>query len=218
MIKQMQKTKDATFFNENTDLNKFEAWFLYFYVKMNDFTDEEVIEKGIPLYLGVLGCRNDLIQQKVIEEVLIPIIGELGRLPDKCILPSEGSSSIFLSDWAESLKIPLTVYEADWRRHLKRAKLFRDSRIQKESTHFIIFLNKRSEANQKIAYRLCNLGKKVFTVSYKDNTIEELVTHYSEIENLQEEHGSKLSTGKEQGLRQWMQLEDLENRCLLINP
>jgi hypothetical protein len=116
------------------------------------------------------------------------------------------------------LKIPLTVYEADWRRHLKRAKLFRDSRIQKESTHFIIFLNKRSEANQKIAYRLCNLGKKVFTISYKDNTIEELVTQSSGLELCQEEHGSKLDTEKEQGLRRWMQLEDLENRCLLINP
>jgi hypothetical protein len=185
---------------------------------MNDFTDEEVIQKGVPIYLGVLGCRNDLSQQQIVDEVLIPVIGELGRIPDKCILPSEGSSSIFLSDWTESLKIPTMVYEADWRRHLKRAKLFRDSRIQKESTHFIIFLNKRSEANQKIAYRLHNLGKKVFTISYKDNTIEELVTQSSGLELCQEEHGSKLDTEKEQGLRRWMQLEDLESRCLLIDP
>ena len=188
---------------------------------MSVFTDDEILEKGNPCYLGILGSRNDLTQQKLIEDILMPVIQELGRIPDKCILPSEGSSNIFLSDWSESLKIPTQVYEADWRRHSKRAMIYRDSRIQKESTHFLIFLNKRSENNQKVANRLCNLGKKVFTVSYKENSIEELINEQLSLlepELHQEERESKLGTGKVQVLLQWPPLKDLENQFLLISP
>jgi hypothetical protein len=72
------------------------------------------------------------------------------------------------------LKIPTQIYEADWRKHQRRAKIFRDARIQQEATHFIVFLNKRSEFNEKLANRLAKQGKPVFTVSYNEWCIEML--------------------------------------------
>jgi hypothetical protein len=142
---------------------------------MSDFTDENIeLEKGSPLYLGVIGSRQDADQTTLLESVVNPILQELGRVPDKVILPAEGTSTIFLSDWADMLKIPTQIYEADWRKHQRRAKIFRDARIQQESTHFIIFLNKRSEFNEKLANRLAKQGRPVFTVSYNDWSIEML--------------------------------------------
>jgi len=176
-----------------------------------DFEDE--IQKGTPIYMGVIGARTD-INQEQIQDILIAILQELGRPPDQLILPSEGSSSIFISDWADSLKIPTQIYEADWRRHQRRAKIFRDTRIQKESTHFIIFLNKRSEYNMKLSERLHKQGKQVFTIDYS-NQIEHLIA--SEEPSQEEAHGSKRGTGKEQGLLQWKQLEYPETQILLID-
>jgi Zn-dependent M32 family carboxypeptidase len=144
---------------------------------MSDFTDENAeLQKGDPLYLGIIGSRQDIDHIKVHELIINPILQELGRVPDKLILPAEGTSTIFLSDWAEMLKIPSQIYEADWRKHQRRAKIFRDARIQQESTHFIVFLNKRSEFNEKLANRLARQGKPVFTVSYNDWSIEMLCT------------------------------------------
>jgi hypothetical protein len=166
---------------------------------MEDFTDEAPPQKGEPLFLGVLGSRNDITQGVLIERILNPILQELGRPPDKAILPSEGTSSIFLSDWAESLKIPHQVYEADWQRHARRAKIFRDARIQQESTHFVVFLNKRSEFNEKLAARLARQGHTVFTVSWKDCEVEQLIVERPSSESPPAhptERGSKRGTGK----------------------
>jgi len=128
--------------------------------------DLEDIQKGEPIYLGVLGSRQDLAQNQIMDTIIMPILEKIGRTPDQLILPTEGTTSIFISDWADGLKIPTQIYEADWRRHQRRAKIYRDSRIQKESTHFLIFLNKRSNFNEKLADRLAKQGKTVFTVSY----------------------------------------------------
>jgi hypothetical protein len=139
------------------------------------FTDEPTAEdlaKGKPLFLGVIGSRTDATEQKIREEIMNPILQELGRPPDRLLLPEEGTSSIFLSDWADSLKLPNQVYTADWQRHQRRAKIFRDARIQEESTHFLIFLNKRSDFNEKLATRLARKGHMVFTVSYSDWSLE----------------------------------------------
>ena len=141
---------------------------------MAEFTDEDVPQKGQPMFLGILGSRQDGTQEKYLYEILGPILQELGRVPDKVILPSEGISTIYISDWADSLKIPTQLYEADWRLHQRRAKVFRDSRIQTEATHFLVFLNKRSESNEKLAIRLARKGCTVFTIQYKDWSMEQL--------------------------------------------
>ncbi len=142
---------------------------------MSEFTDEDTPQKGSPLYLGILGSRQDGTQDTYLYRILSPLLQELGRVPDKVILPSEGVSSIYISDWADSLKIPNQMYESDWRQHQRRAKIFRDSRIQTESTHFLVFLNKRSESNEKMAIRLARKGHVVFTVGYADWSIEQLI-------------------------------------------
>lgn len=143
---------------------------------MSDFTDEnpEDIKRAEPLFLGVIGSRTDATEERIRDEVLLPILQELGRMPDKMLLPDEGTSSIYISDWADTMRIPSQVFQCDWQRHGKRAKIFRDSRIQEDSTHFIIFLQKRSEFNEKLGTRLARKGYKVFTVAYKDWSLEEL--------------------------------------------
>jgi len=145
------------------------------------FTDEPTEAGSKPIILGVLGHRNDATQEKVVEEVMLPILQELGKPPERILLPAEGTSSIFLSDWTESLRIPTQTYEADWRRHQRRALLYRDARIQEEATHFLIFLNKRSMANEKLALRLARKGYTVFTVTYKDWSLEQLVIESSTV-------------------------------------
>jgi hypothetical protein len=185
---------------------------------MSDFTDEHTdLVKGKPIFLGILGSRMDATQSKLIEQILNPMLQELGRPPDRMILPSEGMSSIYCSDWADSLRIPSQVYEADWHKHHRRAKIFRDARIQQESTHFLVFLNKRSEFNEKLALRLAKKGYPVFTVSYADWSLELLT---SEVEGLssipqpvrQAKRGSKRGTGKGQELPQYPQSKDPGNQ------
>jgi hypothetical protein len=146
--------------------------------KMADcFTDEPgPLEKPSAIRLGILGHRNDCTQQRLVEEVLTPLLQELGRPPEQVLLPSEGTSSIYISDWADQLSIPTQTYEADWRRHQRRALVFRDARIQQEATHFVIFLNKRSEANAKLAMRLARKGHSVLTVSYASWELEYLTS------------------------------------------
>lgn len=141
------------------------------------FDDEptDAAKRADPVFLGIIGHRTDVTQTTLTERVLNPVLSVLGRVPEKVLLPEEGVSSIYISDWAETLKIPAFTYQCDWQRHAKRAKLFRDLRIQEESTHFIIFLNKRSEAHEKLAARLATRGYTVFTVHHDTWEVEELV-------------------------------------------
>jgi hypothetical protein len=140
-----------------------------------EFTDEtNILSKTAPIYLGVLGSHSAVDEVKIRETLLQPILQELGRMPDKLIVPSEGNSSVYITDWGEQMKIETQIYEPDWRRHQKRAKIYRDSRIQKESTHFIVFLNKRTNTNEMLANRLARQGKVIFTVSYDTWDVEML--------------------------------------------
>lgn len=202
---------------------------------MTDFTDENTTPtKGDPLFLGVIGARADATQEKIIDTVITPILQELGRMPDRIILPADGLSTIFISDWSERLKLPTQIYEADWRRHQRRAKIYRDARIQQESTHFLIFLNKRSEYNEKLALRLAKQGRTVFTVNYSDWSLEMLVAP-AQVPSLEEitekqpgpssrsqpprpaKHGSKQDTGKVSGRQQSQQSGVPGNQSLLTS-
>jgi hypothetical protein len=143
---------------------------------MSDFTDETgPLERAEPFFLGILGTRTEVDASKYVDGILTPLLEEWGRIPEKVILPSEGGSSIMIGEWAEQLKVPTQIYEADWFRHKRRAKIFRDARIQQESTHFLIFLNKRSTFNEQLAERLARAGKSVCTVSYTDWEVTMLI-------------------------------------------
>ena len=187
------------------------------------FTDEPTVIEEKPILLGVIGSRTDADQTKLIDTILIPLLQEIGKPPEKLLLPEEGLSSIFLSDWAESLKIPHQIYQADWFKHQRRAKIFRDSRIQEESNHFLIFLNKRSEFNEKLATRLARKGNRVFTVTYSDWSLEELIVH-QEPPNLKSSpastgarRGRKPNTEKEQASRQLTQSKGPGSQSLLTS-
>ena len=139
-----------------------------------EFDEEIQIPK--PIHLGILGSRDDLSQEKIVEEIITPVLSVLGRLPERVILPGDGRSSIFLLDWADQMKLPTTVYESDWYRHGRRARIFRDSRIEKEATHFLVFLNKKSAYYEAVASRLARKGATVYTVCFKTCELEELVS------------------------------------------
>jgi len=170
--------------------------------------DDEIITKAKPFYLGVIGSRQDLSQNQLIE-MLVLILQECGKPPEKIIIPAEGASSIYISDWADSLKIPTQIYESDWRRHQRRAKIYRDARIQKESTHFLIFLNKRSQFNEKLSERLAKKNT-VFTVNYNNDFELLILPSLLEQRVHQEELGSIQDTGKEKEQLEWLYLEGPE--------
>jgi hypothetical protein len=183
---------------------------------MSDFTDEEIHpKKGEPLFLGVIGTRQDLSQDKLIEDILIPMLQEFTRPPDKVILPSEGYSSIYISDWADSLKIPTQTYEANWHLHNRRAKIFRDARIQQESTHFLIFLNKRSDYNSKLALRLAKQGRTVLTVDWNTLELELLIPSSEQPSVPPTKRESKRDTGKGTSQKQEQPLLCHRNHTLL---
>lgn len=199
------------------------------------FTDEPIDTDSTlkPIILGVLGHRTDATQEKLVEDVMTPFLQELGKVPERILLPSEGMSSILLSDWADGLHIPTQIYEADWRRHQRRALIYRDARIQEEATHFLIFLNKRSMANEKTAMRLARKGYPVMTVTYADWSLEYLISeestclpelraslpqkspHQTAWLGLPEEPDRKSGTGKGKGSRREKRPEDLGSQRTL---
>ena len=128
-----------------------------------------------PILLGIFGSHGKIKEKELIERVLTPILKELGRLPDKVLVPSEGNSSMFIQCWAERLKIPFQVIMADWKRNGKVGAIMRDSRIQSECTYALVFESPRSNRYQKMAEKMA-LAKRdrktVFTVTYRDLELE----------------------------------------------
>jgi hypothetical protein len=117
------------------------------------------------IILGIFGYHNKVTSSDIQEHTLTPILQELGRLPDMVLLPSEGHSSIYMADWAESLHIKTQVFQSDWARNGKVAQRIRDERIQKECTHALVYLSNRSDRLEKYAESLARKGKIVFTSS-----------------------------------------------------
>ena len=142
-------------------------------MKSSKMEPEDDIVIANPIHLGILGSRQDATPEKILA-CIHPMLSVLGRCPERIILPAEGYSSIFLQDWATETKIPNQVYESNWGLHGRRASIIRDSRIENEVTHLLIFLNKRSVYYEKAAKRLFKKGKKVFTVTYGDWKLEEI--------------------------------------------
>ncbi len=143
--------------------------------KMSTFEEDKILESPEIIILGVFGHNNKITETELYECVLNGILEELGRLPDKVLIPTEGNSSIYLQNWAESLKIPHQVFQADFRKHQKLAWILRDDRIQKECTHVLAFLGQKSDKLEKTAEKMAKKGKTVFTLPYHSRTLEQLV-------------------------------------------
>ncbi len=133
-----------------------------------DFEETRIV--GKPIYLGILGIHNQINKEEIHEKILHPLMSVLGRLPDKVILPSEGTSSAYISIWAERNNIHTQCVEADWRKFQRKAAILRDARIVKECTHLLTFIGIRSRTNEQTAFRHAKKGKQVFLV--EPNPIE----------------------------------------------
>ena len=132
--------------------------------------DDDIYEPAI-IVLAVFGNTNKISEQDLQENTLNLILQELGRTPDKVLIPTEGNSSIYIECWAESLCIKRQIFQPDWVRNGKIAQILRDDRMAKECTHAVVFLpatraDKKPPRLEKFAEKLCKKGKTVFTSSH----------------------------------------------------
>ena len=128
-------------------------------------TLEDTIFDPKVIVLGVFGSTNKVSEKDLQENVLLPILQELGCIPTKLLLPSEGNSSIYLQEWAETLSISTQVFRSDWARNGKMAQHLRDDQIRNECTHALVFLSSRSTRLERFSESLTKKGKTVFTSS-----------------------------------------------------
>lgn len=123
-----------------------------------------------PICLGVLGIHSSISKQEIHEKILHPLMSVFGRLPDYLVLPSEGTSSVYISLWAEQHGIQTHSIETDWKKFQRKAGILRDARIQKEANHFLVFVGPKSRTYEQTAIRIAKKGKRVFLV--EPNPIE----------------------------------------------
>ena len=133
-------------------------------------------------------------ETQLIQTILTPILQELCRLPDKVLVPNDGDSSMYIQCWAEDLRIPCQTFMADWSKSGKMASVLRDARIQSECTHALVFLSPKSTRYEKLAESMVkhrHNPKTVFTVTYQDCALENLV-----LESSPEAHDRKPGSGR----------------------
>ena len=79
---------------------------------MASVIEKEPLHKPSMIILGIFGYHNTVTSATNQDNTLTPMLQELGRLPDMVLLPSEGNSSIYVGDWAESLHIKTQVFQS----------------------------------------------------------------------------------------------------------
>jgi hypothetical protein len=170
--------------------------------------DEQIFEPNV-IVVGVFGSTNKVSEQDIQDNTLTLILQELGRMPDKVLIPTEGNSSIYIDNWAEALHIKTQTFQADWIRNGKIAQIIRDDRIAKECTHALVFLGQKSTRLEKFAEKLCKKGKTVFTSSHN-----QMLSQF-EMSRYEPSHPSKALTrarksskGKEQTLLKFQKKEE----------
>ena len=137
--------------------------------------DADAADTIKPIILGILGNSTSAKWNRdtISESVMNPILGEIG-LPNTILMPTEGVTSILLQIWSDRHNISSQSIDADWIRLGRRARVIRDGRILKESTHLVFFLGTRSDYYEKIAIREAKRGKQVFTIDSKTLEITQL--------------------------------------------
>jgi hypothetical protein len=138
---------------------------------------EDIIYEPDVIVLGVFGNSNKVSESDLQENTLTLILQEIGRPPDKVLVPSEGNSSIYIQEWADSLKIKTQVFQADWMKNGRAAAILRDDRISKECTHALVFLSEKSTRLEKYAEKLAKKGKTVFTSSHNQTLTQLEMSH-----------------------------------------
>ena len=131
---------------------------------------EDTIYEPTVIVIGVFGNTNKISEQDLQDNTLTLILQELGRIPDKVLIPSEGNSSIYIDSWAEALHIKTQTFQSDWARNGRIAQIIRDDRMAKECTHALVFVSDKSTKLEKFAEKMCKKGKIVFTSSHNQLT------------------------------------------------
>jgi homoserine trans-succinylase len=107
--------------------------------------------------LGVLGSRNALTKQIMQNEILNPILDDMEKPIKKVILPEDTLSSTYIECWANRKDIQVDYKKSDWTNYGKRAGVFRDLQIEKQSSVILVFEGPRSryylDLAEKIAKR-----------------------------------------------------------------
>jgi hypothetical protein len=134
----------------------------------------DIVYKPDIIILGVFGNTNKQTEQEIQDDILLKILEEIGQMPNKILLPTEGNSSIYIQDWAESMRIKTQTFQPDWVHNGKIAQILRDERIYKECTHALVFLSQKSTRLEKYANKMAKGGKIVFT-SYHNQPLIQLV-------------------------------------------
>jgi len=116
--------------------------------------------------LGVLGARNAITKQIMQDEILTPILDDLGKKLTKVLVPSEPLSSTFIECWANRQDIPVELIQSDWARDGRRAGVIRDYRIEAEATALLIFEGPKSRYYVDLAERVAKKqpGRPVYLV------------------------------------------------------
>jgi len=141
----------------------------------NDSIDSEEIFIPQPIILGIFGNRSKFDETQFYETILHPLLQEFGRIPDKILVPNEGLTSYYIQEWAEALNIHIQVFHADFRKSGKSAYAIRDTRIENECTHALVFMGVRSKRMESLSKRLLKKDKAaVFTISADTNELEQL--------------------------------------------
>jgi Txe/YoeB family toxin of Txe-Axe toxin-antitoxin module len=108
--------------------------------------------------IGVLGSRNAITKQIMQDEILNPILDDLlsstKRKIHRIILPEESLSSTFIESWAKRLDMKVDLIKSDWVNHGRRAGVFRDALIEKESSVLLVFEGPRSRYYLDLAERI----------------------------------------------------------------
>ena len=126
---------------------------------------EDTLFEPTPYILGIIGSTNKMTSEEIQDQILVPILQEIGRVPDRILLPTEGNSSIYIQEWAEALRINTQLFHCDWSRNGKMAQILRDDGIQKACTHALLFLPPRSTRLERLSERMAKKDKIVFTWS-----------------------------------------------------
>jgi hypothetical protein len=161
--------------------------------------DDEIFDPQV-IVVGVFGNTNKVSEQDLQDNTLTLILQELGRTPDKVLIPTEGNSSIYIQEWAESLGIKTQQFQADWARNGRAAAILRDDRMTKECTHALVFVSNKSTRLEKFAEKMCKKGKVVFTSSHNQTLTQFELSHSESSLKSKKvlEHARKSSKGIEQ--------------------
>ena len=86
--------------------------------------DDQIFEPNV-IILAVFGNTNKVSEQDLQDNTLTLILQELGRTPDKVLIPTEGNSSIYIQDWVNHLGIKTQSFQSDWARNGKIAQILK---------------------------------------------------------------------------------------------